>query len=199
MASADRPPSQGRVSHAPARSGTGRGAMHRSARAGLRAPHDTHARRDRSAGPVFFEFHQAAGQGPAQHTGPSDHTPVIVDLDEAPDGDIGPAPPPAAPAVEPSSVKWPSHGDAHGGLRSAPFGSWSRSSGVYSLSLIRHRCWNHVRGSRSTVTNPSSLLPMSAVSSRCQSAAMYTLGEFRLATLVPVAKSQTGAGRRHHR
>ena len=32
-------------------------------------------------------------------TGPSDHAPVIVDLDEAPDGDIGPVvPPPAAPA-----------------------------------------------------------------------------------------------------
>ena len=30
-------------------------------------------------------------------TGPSDHAPVIVDLDEAPDGDIGPvAPPPSA-------------------------------------------------------------------------------------------------------
>ncbi len=33
-------------------------------------------------------------------TGPSDHTPVIVDLDEAPDGDIGPVvPPPSAPAA----------------------------------------------------------------------------------------------------
>ena len=31
--------------------------------------------------------------------GPSDHAPVIVDLDEAPDGDIGPVvPPPSAPA-----------------------------------------------------------------------------------------------------
>lgn len=31
-------------------------------------------------------------------TGPSDHAPVIVDLDEAPDGDIGPVvPPPSAP------------------------------------------------------------------------------------------------------
>ncbi len=30
---------------------------------------------------------------------PSDHAPVIVDLDEAPDGDIGPVvPPPSAPA-----------------------------------------------------------------------------------------------------
>jgi exodeoxyribonuclease-3 len=32
-------------------------------------------------------------------TGPSDHAPVIVDLDVAPDGDIGPVvPPPSAPA-----------------------------------------------------------------------------------------------------
>jgi exodeoxyribonuclease-3 len=30
-------------------------------------------------------------------TGPSDHAPVIVDLDDAPDGDIGPVvPPPSA-------------------------------------------------------------------------------------------------------
>ncbi|WP_212822648.1 exodeoxyribonuclease III [Catellatospora sp. TT07R-123] len=33
-------------------------------------------------------------------TGPSDHAPVVVDLDEAPDGDIGPVvPPPSAPAT----------------------------------------------------------------------------------------------------
>jgi exodeoxyribonuclease III len=33
-------------------------------------------------------------------TGPSDHAPVIVDLDEAPDGDVGPVvPPPSAPAT----------------------------------------------------------------------------------------------------
>jgi exodeoxyribonuclease-3 len=32
--------------------------------------------------------------------GPSDHAPVMVDLDEAPDGDIGPVVPPAsAPAT----------------------------------------------------------------------------------------------------
>jgi exodeoxyribonuclease-3 len=31
-------------------------------------------------------------------TGPSDHAPVIIDLDDAPDGDIGPVvPPPSAP------------------------------------------------------------------------------------------------------
>ena len=41
-------------------------------------------------------------------TGPSDHAPVIVDLDEAPDGDIGPVvPPPSAPAVKRGSRKLP--------------------------------------------------------------------------------------------
>jgi len=41
-------------------------------------------------------------------TGPSDHAPVIVDLDEAPDGDIGPVvPPPSAPAVKRGSVTLP--------------------------------------------------------------------------------------------
>jgi exodeoxyribonuclease-3 len=41
-------------------------------------------------------------------TAPSDHAPVIVDLDEAPDGDIGPVvPPPSAPAPPPGSVKLP--------------------------------------------------------------------------------------------
>jgi exodeoxyribonuclease III len=40
--------------------------------------------------------------------GPSDHAPVIVDLDEAPDGDIGPVvPPPSAPARKRRSVKLP--------------------------------------------------------------------------------------------
>ncbi len=40
--------------------------------------------------------------------GPSDHAPVIVDLDEAPDGDIGPVvPPPSAPAPARRSVKLP--------------------------------------------------------------------------------------------
>jgi exodeoxyribonuclease III len=39
---------------------------------------------------------------------PSDHAPVIVDLDEAPDGDIGPVvPPPSAPAATRGSVKLP--------------------------------------------------------------------------------------------
>jgi len=41
-------------------------------------------------------------------TGPSDHAPVIVDLDEAPDGDIGPVvPPPSAPAKRGAKVKLP--------------------------------------------------------------------------------------------
>jgi exodeoxyribonuclease-3 len=41
-------------------------------------------------------------------TGPSDHAPVIVDLDEAPDGDIGPVvPPPSRPAARRGSVKLP--------------------------------------------------------------------------------------------
>jgi exodeoxyribonuclease-3 len=42
-------------------------------------------------------------------SGPSDHAPVIVDLDEAPDGDIGPVvPPPSAPAARrPGKVKLP--------------------------------------------------------------------------------------------
>jgi exodeoxyribonuclease III len=41
-------------------------------------------------------------------TGPSDHAPVMVDLDEAPDGDIGPVvPPPSAPRARRGSVKLP--------------------------------------------------------------------------------------------
>jgi len=41
-------------------------------------------------------------------TGPSDHAPVIVDLDEAPDGDIGPVvPQPSASAGKSRSVKLP--------------------------------------------------------------------------------------------
>jgi exodeoxyribonuclease-3 len=40
--------------------------------------------------------------------GPSDHAPVIVDLDDAPDGDIGPVvPPPSAPALKRGSVRLP--------------------------------------------------------------------------------------------
>jgi exodeoxyribonuclease-3 len=41
-------------------------------------------------------------------SGPSDHAPVIVDLDEAPDGDIGPVvPPPSAPVTRRGSKKLP--------------------------------------------------------------------------------------------
>jgi exodeoxyribonuclease-3 len=40
--------------------------------------------------------------------GPSDHAPVIVDLDEAPDGDVGPVvPPPSAPVTKRGTVKLP--------------------------------------------------------------------------------------------
>jgi len=41
-------------------------------------------------------------------TGPSDHAPVIVDLDTAPDGDIGPVvPPPSSPRMTGRAVKLP--------------------------------------------------------------------------------------------
>src|SRR6202044_3282381 len=41
-------------------------------------------------------------------TGPSDHAPVIVDLDNAPDGDIGPVvPPPSARPARRGPVKLP--------------------------------------------------------------------------------------------
>jgi exodeoxyribonuclease III len=41
-------------------------------------------------------------------TGPSDHAPVIIDLDEAPDGDIGPVvPPPSASGAKKTSFKLP--------------------------------------------------------------------------------------------
>jgi exodeoxyribonuclease-3 len=40
--------------------------------------------------------------------GPSDHAPVIVDLDEAPDGDIGPVvPPPSAPVTKRGAIRLP--------------------------------------------------------------------------------------------
>jgi exodeoxyribonuclease III len=40
--------------------------------------------------------------------GPSDHAPVIVDLDEAPDGDVGPVvPPPSAPVLRSGTRKLP--------------------------------------------------------------------------------------------
>lgn len=41
-------------------------------------------------------------------SGPSDHAPVIIDLDEAPDGDCGPVvPPPSAPVVRRGQVSLP--------------------------------------------------------------------------------------------
>jgi exodeoxyribonuclease III len=44
--------------------------------------------------------------------GPSDHAPVIVDLDDAPDGDIGPmVPPPSAPAPPRGTKKLPQSKD----------------------------------------------------------------------------------------
>jgi len=47
-------------------------------------------------------------------TKPSDHAPVIVDLDEAPDGDIGPVvPPPSTPAAKRGSVKLPQSDSVH--------------------------------------------------------------------------------------
>ena len=45
-------------------------------------------------------------------TGPSDHAPVIVDLDEAPDGDIGPVvPPPSSIGTRKASFKLPQSRD----------------------------------------------------------------------------------------
>jgi exodeoxyribonuclease-3 len=42
---------------------------------------------------------------------PSDHAPVIIDLDEAPDGDIGPVvPPPSAPVPRRGAFKLPQSG-----------------------------------------------------------------------------------------
>jgi exodeoxyribonuclease III len=44
-------------------------------------------------------------------SGPSDHAPVIVDLDEAPDGDIGPVvPPPSRPVTRRGAKKLPQSG-----------------------------------------------------------------------------------------
>jgi exodeoxyribonuclease-3 len=44
-------------------------------------------------------------------SGPSDHAPVIVDLDEAPDGDIGPVvPPPSRPVLKRGAKKLPQSG-----------------------------------------------------------------------------------------
>lgn len=46
-------------------------------------------------------------------SGPSDHAPVIIDLDEAPDGDIGPVvPPPSARAPKRGSTRLPQSGSS---------------------------------------------------------------------------------------
>jgi exodeoxyribonuclease-3 len=49
-------------------------------------------------------------------SGPSDHAPVIIDLDEAPDGDIGPVvPPPSRPAPRKAKSKLPQSALTPGG------------------------------------------------------------------------------------
>lgn len=46
-------------------------------------------------------------------TGPSDHAPVLVDLDDAPDGDIGPVvPPPSARPARRKPAKLPQATDS---------------------------------------------------------------------------------------
>ncbi len=51
---------------------------------------------------VWVDRHARKGSGP------SDHAPLVVDLDEAPDGDIGPVvPPPSAPAARRGAKKLP--------------------------------------------------------------------------------------------
>ena len=62
------------------------------------------------ASPTVAERVQAAwvDRRARKGSGPSDHAPVIVDLDQAPDGDIGPVvPPPSAPVVKRGSAKLP--------------------------------------------------------------------------------------------
>jgi exodeoxyribonuclease-3 len=50
-------------------------------------------------------------------SGPSDHAPVIMDLDEAPDGDIGPVvPPPSRPAPRHAKAKLPQSELTPGGV-----------------------------------------------------------------------------------
>jgi exodeoxyribonuclease-3 len=62
-----------------------------------------------AAGPVASRVRAAWVDRQARKgTGPSDHAPVIVDLDEAPDGDIGPmVPPPSAPRARRKPAKLP--------------------------------------------------------------------------------------------
>ena len=62
-----------------------------------------------ASAPVAERVHAAwVDRHARKGTGPSDHAPVIVDLDEAPDGDIGPVvPPPSAPVVKRGTKKLP--------------------------------------------------------------------------------------------
>ena len=62
-----------------------------------------------ASAPVAQRVHAAwVDRHARKGTGPSDHAPVIVDLDEAPDGDIGPVvPPPSAPAAKRGAVRLP--------------------------------------------------------------------------------------------
>ncbi len=85
--------------------------------------------------------------------GPSDHAPVIVDLDEAPDGDIGPVvPPPSAPVVEPGSVELPQSSGRGGRPRDAEHAEESRAR--VAICAQQHACagWG---GRRLAGTRPS--------------------------------------------
>jgi exodeoxyribonuclease III len=65
-----------------------------------------------ASGPVLARVNAAWVDRQARKgAGPSDHAPVIVDLDEAPDGDIGPmVPPPSAGAPRRGAKKLPQSG-----------------------------------------------------------------------------------------
>lgn len=70
-------------------------------------------------------------------SGASDHAPVIVDLDEAPDGDIGPVvPPPSAPAPRHATAKLPQSDARMGGGPSA--GPIAVAGRRHPLGLARH-------------------------------------------------------------
>jgi exodeoxyribonuclease-3 len=62
-----------------------------------------------ASAPVAERVHAAwVDRHARKGSGPSDHAPVIVDLDEAPDGDIGPVvPPPSAPVTRRGAKKLP--------------------------------------------------------------------------------------------
>ena len=73
-------------------------------------------------------------------SGPSDHAPVIVDLDEAPDGDIGPVvPPPSAPAPPDTLPKLPQCG-YHSGRELSARSAFAVAvlRGLNPLWLARH-------------------------------------------------------------